>query len=208
MEENLIVYAQHGDAVAFETIVKRYTDVAWRVTRVLLPDRQTAEDALQEAWLDVWHGLPGYSTRRPFRPWLLSVVANRCRMLYRRRSVITVPLQPEHAESICSPTNIEADVLKSERDSELLAGLAALSEEHRRVLELRFFADLELAEIALVLNSPLGTVKSRLNRALAALRADIGSTDYPNNSAHLHIGTHTISTRARTAIPEEPHEHP
>ncbi|MGO8946346.1 MAG: RNA polymerase sigma factor [Ktedonobacterales bacterium] len=176
MEENLIVSAQHGDAAAFETIVKRYTDVAWRVARILLPNRQTAEDALQEAWLDAWRGLSRYSTKRPFRPWLLAVVANRCRMVYRQRSLPTVALLPEHAESISALTNVEAAVLESEQDSELLAALAVLSNEQRRVLELRFFADLELEEIALVMHSPLGTVKSRLSRALAAIRADISST--------------------------------
>jgi RNA polymerase sigma-70 factor (ECF subfamily) len=183
MEENLIVSAQRGDTVAFATIVERYTDVAWRVARILLPDRQTSEDALQEAWLDVWRALPSYSIKRPFRPWLLKVVANRCRMMYRRRSLQTVPLLPEHAESLVAPIDVEAGALKSEQDLELLTGLAMLSDEQRRVLELRFFADLELAEIAQVMNRPLGTIKSRLNRALAAIRADIGSADNPFSTA-------------------------
>lgn len=73
MEDDLISRALQGDTVAFQAIVKRYSEVAWRVARVLLPDCQAAEDALQEAWLDVWRGLPGYSTTRPFRPWLLAV---------------------------------------------------------------------------------------------------------------------------------------
>jgi RNA polymerase sigma-70 factor (ECF subfamily) len=206
MEESLIVSAQRGDAEAFQALVERYSDVAWRVARVWLPDRQTAEDGLQEAWLAVWHALPSYSTNRPFRPWLVTVVANRCRMMYRRQSRKTIPLEPEQAESIGAPTNVEADVLEKERDNELVARLAVLSEEQRRVLELRFFADLELSEIALVMKSPLGTVKSRLNRALMALRADIGSADNVYSSAHPGRGAIMLSTLARTASQEESHE--
>jgi len=198
-EESLIRCAQYGDAVAFEAIVTRYSDVAWRVTRVLLADRQTAEDALQEAWLDVWHGLPGYSPRRPFRPWLLAVVANRCRMTHRRRSLPTLPLSVEHAESLSAPGTVEADVLENEIDSELQAALAALSLEQRRVLGLRFFADLDLAEIAVVTHSPLGTVKSRLNRALAAMRAEMSSPKCPKDAL--------ASSIARTAGQEAPDEH-
>jgi RNA polymerase sigma factor (sigma-70 family) len=141
---------------------------------VVLPDCQAAEDALQEAWLDVWRGLPGYSHTRPFRPWLLAVIANRCRMTYRRRSLETVPLLPEYAEILPATTNVETDALQHEPDDEqLLAELANLAAEQRRVLELRYFADLDLAEIALVMNIPLGTVKSRLNRTLALLRSDL-----------------------------------
>jgi RNA polymerase sigma-70 factor (ECF subfamily) len=81
MGDDLISRAQRGDTAAFQAIVEHYSEVAWRVVRVLLPGRHEAEDALQEAWLDVWRGLPGYSTSRPFRPWLLAVVANRCRMM-------------------------------------------------------------------------------------------------------------------------------
>jgi RNA polymerase sigma factor (sigma-70 family) len=105
---------------------------------VLVPDCQAAEDALQEAWLDVWRGLPGYTNTRPFRPWLLAVIANRCRMTYRRRSLETVPLLPEHAEILPATTNVEADALQHELDDELLtAVLATLASEQRRVLDLR-----------------------------------------------------------------------
>ena len=206
MEESLIISAQQGDAEAFQALVERYSDVAWRVARVWLPDRQTAEDGLQEAWLAVWYALPSYSTKRPFRPWLLTVVANRCRMVYRRQPERTIQLLPEQAEGIGAPTNVEADILEKERDRELVARLTVLSAEQRRVLELRFFADLELTEIAMMMKSPLGTVKSRLNRALAALRADIGSADSSYSSAHPGKGTIVVSTLARTARQEESHE--
>ncbi len=202
MEDELIRNAQRGDTVAFQALVERYSAVAWRVARVLLPERQAAEDALQEAWLDAWRGLPSYSTTRPFRPWLLAVVANRCRMTYRRRSLETVPLLPKHAEIVPAPTNVEVDALRREPDDEeLIAALATLAAEQRRVLELRFFADLDLAEIALVMSIPLGTVKSRLNRALATLRAnmtDVLDAGNAGNADHSRKQT-AASTRANAA---------
>src|SRR5579885_3573783 len=94
MEDELIRNAQRGDTVAFQALVERYSAVAWRVARVLLPERQEAVDALQEAWLDAWRGLPSYSPTRPFLPWPLSVVATRCRMTDRRLSLESKSLLP------------------------------------------------------------------------------------------------------------------
>src|SRR5579872_239457 len=95
MEEDLIRRAQTGDQVAFRSLVECYLPVAWRICRILLTDRSIAEDALQEAWIDVWRALPGLDAARPLRPWLLTVVANRCRMTARRRHIRTVTLDEE-----------------------------------------------------------------------------------------------------------------
>src|SRR5262249_57429230 len=90
--------AQLGDTEAFHWLVERNSDVAWRTARVLLQDREQAKDAVQEAWLDAWQGLHRFTPGRPFRPWLLTVVANRCRMFGRRRVLPTVPLAADEAE--------------------------------------------------------------------------------------------------------------
>jgi len=184
MEDDLIRRTQGGDQAAFRTLVERYTPVAWRTARALLADRGAAEDALQDAWLDIWRAAPRLDPARPFRPWLLTIVANRCRMQARRRSLPLAPLDDALAERLADET---ADGDASDDggasafaadDASLDAALAALTTEQRRVLALRYHADLDLNEIADVLAIPLGTVKSRLHRALAALRARLGVAPY------------------------------
>jgi len=174
MEEALLAGARAGDAAAFGRLVEAYSPLAWRTARALLPDRAAAEDAVQEAWIDAWRGLPGFDPSRPFRPWLLAIVANRCRMIARRRTLPTIALGDDEVEHAPGEDDVAGALLRREADAELAAALARLTVEQRRLLELRYFAELELAEIAIVLGAPLGTVKSRLHRALAALRKTLG----------------------------------
>ena len=171
MEETIIRRAQMGDQRAFQQLTELYHDIAWRTARVLLSERTVAEDALQDAWLDVWRGLPRFQIYRPFRPWLLTIIANRCRMTARRQNITTVPLvDSSEVDGLFSTDDVLKYVLHQERGVELQAALIMLPSEQQRVLGLRFFAELELNEIALVMAIPVGTVKSRLHRALTALR--------------------------------------
>ena len=170
MEDDLIRCAQAGDHAAFRQLVDAYTPVVWRAALVLLPDRSSAEDAVQESWLDVWRGLPRFQRDRPFRPWLLTIVARRCWMTTRRRALPMVSFDLEETGQLPSDDRVSDRLLRLEADQALQALLATLPAEQQRILELRFFADLELAEIALMMGTPLGTVKSRLHRALGVLR--------------------------------------
>jgi RNA polymerase sigma factor (sigma-70 family) len=170
MEDELIERIRQGDASAFQELVESCATLAGHVARVLVPDRALAEDAVQEAWVDVWRGLPTFDARRPFRPWLLALVANRCRKAVRRRELQTTDLAAAEAGAPAAVCDLADDAVRREAGAELHALLLTLPHEQWQVLALRFFADLELAEIGLVVGIPLGTVKSRLHRALAAAR--------------------------------------
>jgi RNA polymerase sigma-70 factor (ECF subfamily) len=170
MEEDLIWQARRGDTLAFRMLVEQYSPIAWQVVRVLVPDSGQAEDAMQEAWIDVWRGLPQFDLTRPFRPWLLTVVANRCRMLARRPRLRLLALSDEIAGTVPSTAQMPEESSAPSQRGALQAALAALTPEQRRVVALRYQAELDLAEIAIVCQLPLSTVKSRLYRALAALR--------------------------------------
>lgn len=175
MHEEMICRAQQGDTAAFRALVEAYSPGAWRVARILMADREHAEDALQEAWIDVWRGLPRYDTSRPFRPWLLAIVGNRCRMLRRRHTVSTQSLGADLADGLLDPYDSYAEVTAREPDVALQHALARLEPEARELLELRYQAELELAEIAELYGIPLSTVKSRLYRTLAVLRTQLTS---------------------------------
>lgn len=170
MEEDLIWHARAGDTLAFRMLVERYSPIAWQLARVLVPDSGQAEDALQEAWIDVWRGLSQFDLTRPFRPWLLTVVANRCRMITRRPRPRLLVLRDDIAGTLPATEQMPEESSAPGQSEGLQAALAALTPEQRRVVALRYQADLDLAEIAIVCQLPLSTVKSRLYRALAALR--------------------------------------
>jgi len=189
MEESSIIRrAQAGDQRAFQQLVEAHHALVWRTARALLGDATAAEEVEQEAWLDVWRGLPTFRLDRPFRPWLLTVVANRSRKHARRHAIATEPLDKFALESDARASDGIAHALRREQRRDLARAVASLSTEHAHVLALRYFADLDLAEIATVTGAPLGTVKSRLHRALGALRERLSpelTSDTPDGAASL-----------------------
>jgi RNA polymerase sigma-70 factor, ECF subfamily len=187
MDDVVVQRARLGDEDAFDQLVEAYTPLVWRTAMVLLGNRLLAEDAMQEAWLDIWRALPAFRADiAAFRSWLLAIVANRCRKMVRRRVLPTLSLEREDltlADDLISAYDTETQALRNVTDAEVHAALATLSNDQRAILELYAFADLTLAEIALVTDTALGTVKSRFHRALQALRARLRAGEIITSSA-------------------------
>lgn len=168
----LIAAAQRGDLAAYEALVRRYEQPAFRVAYLVLRDVAEAEDAAQEAFVRAYDALGRFRLGEPFRPWLLRIVANQAisgqRAAVRRGAMAN---RYERAELPANPEpSPEAVALGHERRDAVLAGLAHLNPEDQQVLHLRYFLDLGEAEMAAALGCPRGTVKSRLHRALERLR--------------------------------------
>jgi RNA polymerase sigma factor (sigma-70 family) len=87
MDDALVRRAQRGDERAFDQLVEVYSPLIWRTAVALLGNRALAEDAMQEAWLDVWRALATFHADGTFRAWLLVIVANRCYKMIRRRAL-------------------------------------------------------------------------------------------------------------------------
>ncbi len=164
-----------GDTDAYSVLVRRHAPVAVR-TAALLGAGADAEDVAQEAFVKAYAALGRFRPGAPFRPWLLRSVANETRNLHRaagRRSA-----REQRAWAATEPLllhgggheDVTETVLGDARRESLVAGLAKLSVPHRQVVTCRYLLDLDEAETAAVLGWPRGTVKSRLHRALAALR--------------------------------------
>jgi RNA polymerase sigma-70 factor (ECF subfamily) len=170
-DTDLIARARIGDVTAYESIVRRYQDVAIRTAHLICPEAD-ADDAVQEAFIKAFAALPRFREGAPLRPWLLRIVANEARN--RRRSAgrrhglaLRVADAADPARSVPGP---EHAVMAAEQRSELLAALAALRDDDREVLGARYLLDLSEAETAETLGIPRGTVKSRTSRALGRLR--------------------------------------
>ena len=146
--------------------------MAFRTACLILGDAGEAEDACQEAFVKAYRALDRFRTGSPFRPWLLTVVANEARNRRKaagRRAGLVLRAAEGGGREGASPSP-EASVVAAERRAELLEALGGLREEERLVISLRYFLELSEGETAAALGCPRGTVKSRLSRAVAKLR--------------------------------------
>jgi RNA polymerase sigma-70 factor (ECF subfamily) len=176
VEAEFIERARNGDVHAFEELVRTHQEVAFRTAWVVSGGADDAEDAAQEAFVKAFAALPRFRSGAPFRPWLLTIVANEARNRRRsagRRDALALRLAEGSAatDAAASP---ETAALAAERRRLLFDGLARLADADREVIWLRYLLDLSVAEAAAALNVPVGTVKSRLSRALERLRNEIG----------------------------------
>jgi RNA polymerase sigma-70 factor (ECF subfamily) len=175
-EGELIRRVQSGEAEAFKQIAQQNGELLYRGAFLLCRDRQRAEDIAQETLLEAWRSLGRFDGRCRFSTWLYGILRHRflkARQRDARRIMAPLPLDDPSPQA---PTQLHAaadPVGHSERaeDAERIReAVAELPDEHRQVIELRFFADAKLDDIAAALGIPLGTVKSRLHHGLEKLR--------------------------------------
>ena len=176
-EAVLVARARAGDADAFADLVRTHQQLAFRTAWLIAGSTADAEDAAQEGFVKAWRALPRFREGSPFRPWLLAIVANEARNRRRsagRRAALVLRAAGEGRPSGEAAPSPEAALLAGERRSVLLAGLGRLSERDRTVIACRYLLELSEAETAATLGVRLGTVKSRLSRALDRLREEVG----------------------------------
>jgi RNA polymerase sigma factor (sigma-70 family) len=174
----LIARAVRGDSAAYEEIVQRYQQVAFRTAYVITGSAAEAEDAAQEGFVKAYRALDRFRLDAEVRPWLLRIVANEARNRIRssgRRQQLELRLIEGSRLGDAAPSPETVAVASDER-RRLLAMVNALSDEDRLVIASRYFLELSGEETAAALGIPEGTVKSRLARALTRLRARVEET--------------------------------
>ena len=174
----MIASARRGDAGAFSELVRRYQESAFRTAYLILRDGADAEDAAQEATWRAYRAIRSFREGSSFRPWLLKIVANQALTIAKSRQR-RLKLAQQTAISAGLPgAGIDEAIFDRERADLIYRALDALNEGERVVVYLRYFLQLPERELAEYLGCAQGTVKSRLHRALARLRAII-ARDYP-----------------------------
>lgn len=168
-DSEIIGLCKQGDADAFRCLVERYGHTLQGTAFLMTHDAALAEELTQDALLSAWQGIGGFLLDRPVKPWLVRIVVNRVLAHQRKHSLATTPIDdaPEPRARDRVADEVEA------RDA-VDRGLAALSDDHRQVLMLRYYTELTVPEIQEVLGLPEGTVKSRLSRAMTEMRSVIG----------------------------------
>lgn len=151
-----------------------------RVARRLAADPALAEDLVQESLLLAWRGFDRFRAGTNARAWLFRILFNAfySRGRKMRAAPVTVPLDSE-SEEAASASQAQASLLDA---AALSRALEQLSVEHRAVLLLGVVEGFTCREMAEILEVPIGTVASRLNRARQALSARLGQAPPPNLS--------------------------
>jgi RNA polymerase sigma factor (sigma-70 family) len=171
-DAKLVERAKGGDAAAYERLVRGQQEVAFRTAYLITGDVSEAEDATQEALVKAYRSLGRFRPGAPFRPWLLTIVANEARnrgKASRRRARLVLRAATETKVGDASPSP-EAAAVAAERRAELLLALEGLREKDRLAIACRYFLGLSEKETAAALGCAQGTVKSRLSRAIGRLR--------------------------------------
>jgi RNA polymerase sigma-70 factor (ECF subfamily) len=165
MADGVVGSALDGSEDAFRRLSTRHVQSAYRLAWAILGNDSDAEDATQDAFTSAWRQRLTLRDPDRFEAWFGRILVNSCRDRLRRRSRTrnlfggeSEGFSPDHA-----PSAMDRD--------ELYGAVTALDPDQRIVVMLRFWQDLTVDEIADRLDVPAGTVKSRLHRSMARLRA-------------------------------------
>lgn len=167
-DARLVTLTLQGDRDAFGELVRRHQTSAYNVARRIVGDPQDALDVTQDAFVRAYDALASFDRRRPFAPWLHTIVANLALNLAQRRRP-TESLEHDFEISDMT-TNPERGILAAEQQQRVRQALLQLPPAWRAVVELRHFQDMSYQEISDTLNLPVSDVKSHLFRARQKLK--------------------------------------
>jgi RNA polymerase sigma-70 factor, ECF subfamily len=177
--ETELTRLRSGDVEAVAALMERYQHRLYRYLLRLVRQPASAEDLFQQTWLRVMERIRNYDPQRNFEGWLFALAHNLAIDFLRRHRMESLddplPSGDSRAEMLegSVPGALE-QLLTEERAGRLADAVAELPVTFREVLTLRFEEEMRLEEIAAVLALPLGTVKTRLHRALRHLRQSLG----------------------------------
>lgn len=167
MSEALVRRVQDGDREAFETLIVEHHRRLFVLAHGILRDPHAAEDATQQAFIDIWHDIASLRDPTAFESWSYRLLVRGCYREAKKRRATAGVLRPLDADlsSGRDPINAVVDRDRLER------AFARLSVDQRTIVAMRFLLDMKPERIADTLDIPRQTVYSRLRRALRTLRA-------------------------------------
>jgi len=170
-QRELVRRAAKGEHEAFDALVRFASNRLYGIAYRILRDQYRAEDALQQALINIWNELPKLRDPDRFDAWTYRVIVRAATAEARRAGSAepTSRLLPDDADVSRAPDDYRA---VADRD-QLERGFSRITAEQRAVLVLQHYAGLSQAEIADVLGVPIGTAGSRIHYAVRALRAAI-----------------------------------
>lgn len=163
-EEALIRRCQAKDKQAFGTLVEHYRNVLFGTAYLIMRDKGSAEDIVQEALVKIWKHLSSFRLKSSIKTWMLRVVINEAKQQTRGKK-LTMILLESVKQATGGTDEPEAVLTRNEERRSLRYALDQLKPDQREAVVLRYYSDLTVPEIAAVTGEREGTIKSRLNRA-------------------------------------------
>lgn len=179
----IITAVTAGDRDKYAVIVNRYRPALLNLARSYMPDSASAEDAVQQAFLNSYRWLSTYDSRYSFRTWLWTILLNVCRRQAEKMSRQRCA-SLEHSDPAGEAANIDQGhaaplegLIRDERREQVQALLASLSDTHAEAIRLRFFGDMKFQEIADAQGCTLSAAKARVRNGLMQLSRLLASSD-------------------------------
>jgi len=178
VDQELVVRVQRGDKAAFDLLVRKYQHKIAKLVSRYVRDRADVEDVTQEAFIKAYRALRGFRGDSAFYTWLYRIAINTAKnyLVARGRRPLTADIEPEDAEGMASEHgNVselltpESSMLTDEIARTVERAIAALPEELRTAITLREIDGLSYDDIAMAMDCPIGTVRSRIFRAREAI---------------------------------------
>jgi RNA polymerase sigma-70 factor (ECF subfamily) len=160
-DESLVASIAQGDKRALQTLYGRHSVRVYRFVLRFLNDEASAEDMVSEVFFDVWRQADRFEGRSQVSTWLLAIARNKALSVLRRRS--TEELDEEVAEFIEDPSDDpEVTMQKRQQANVLQACLTELSPAHREIIDLVYYHEKSIEEVAEIVGVPANTVKTRM----------------------------------------------
>lgn len=181
-ERSWISASQRGDTLSFNRLVLKWEKTIYNVALRMLRDREEAAEATQEIFLLTFKSIRRFRRDSRFSTWLHTIAINHCITRARRRPP-GIHLSIENFDALKPLQQLTVaesqagELLRSEQKLRVLKALSHLQAEQQAVVELKFYQEMTFEEIAMILNIPLSTVKSRLYSGLEMLKARLGNQD-------------------------------
>jgi RNA polymerase sigma-70 factor, ECF subfamily len=173
VQRALVERAKRGDEEAFDALARTVGDRCMAIANRILRDADLSEDAVQAALIIAWKELRSLRDPDRFEPWLHRILTHACFAEARRRRQWSASVRIIPVEDTYGPD----DTLTVQRRDQIDRAFRRLTLEQRTVLVFHHYLDLPLSEVADRLDIPIGTAKSRLHHATAALRASLSADD-------------------------------
>ena len=169
-EKELVQRAKIGDKEALNELIERYYDEVYRFLYRRMGNKAAAEDVTQDTFIKFIKNLPYYKEKNKLKSFLFTIAINTSNDFFRRHKQETSLLSLDNVSEETTEEVTEDEILQKEEAVIVCQAVLSLPDIQRDVIILRFYHDLKIKEIASVLKIPIPTVKTRLRRALKALK--------------------------------------
>lgn len=169
--ENIIQRLKAGDITAFDEFYAATKEKVYRTVYILAVNKQEVEEIVNEVYFQIWKSISNYDEAFPFSYWINGLVFRQVKQwrlkAWKRKNLLEKLLNNKH---FLNDGDTGTDLLIGERRKSLLSTIDTMSYKFKEVIVLYYFHDYNQREIAVILDIPIGTVKSRLHSALKYLR--------------------------------------